>query len=69
MNSASGEKKAAPGPLRESYGHALCIDPWGTVVAECSDGVGLAFAGIDLDKVSSIRASMPVAKHHRTPHA
>lgn len=64
-NSGSGEKKAAPGPLRESYGHAVCIDPWGTVVAEVSDGTGLAFAEIDLDKVASIRAAMPVTNHHR----
>jgi predicted amidohydrolase len=54
-----------PGPLRESYGHACVIDPWGTVIAEASDGVGLTFAEIDLEKITQIRTAMPVSQHHR----
>ncbi len=27
----------AHGPTRRSYGHALVVDPWGVIVAECSD--------------------------------
>jgi len=53
------------GALRESYGHACIIDPWGAIVAECSEGTGLAFAEIDLDKISQVRKSIPLAQHHR----
>lgn len=53
------------GGLRRSYGHSVIIDPWGVVVAECSDGEGLCVAEIDLDKVASVRRSMPLADHRR----
>jgi predicted amidohydrolase len=29
---------------RNTYGHALIADPWGTVIAECSDRIGFAVA-------------------------
>lgn len=45
---------------RESYGHAMIVDPWGTVVACASDGPGLALAEIDLNRVERARASIPV---------
>ncbi len=51
--------------LRCSYGHSVIIDPWGTVVAECSDGEGLCVAEIDLDRVRAVRASMPIQAHRR----
>ncbi len=53
------------GGLRESYGHALIADPWGEVVAQASDGPGLALAEIDLERVERVRAALPVAKHRR----
>lgn len=51
--------------LRESYGHALIIDPWGDVIATVSDGPGLALAEIDLERVKQVRRAMPVAEHRR----
>ncbi|MBM4393100.1 MAG: carbon-nitrogen hydrolase family protein, partial [Deltaproteobacteria bacterium] len=55
----------AHGPGRQSYGHSLVVDPWGTVLAECADGPGLALAEIDVARVAAIRASMPVGRHRR----
>ena len=51
--------------LRESYGHSMIIDPWGHVVAMCSDGPGLAIAEIDEDLVTSVRQGMPTMQHRR----
>lgn len=51
--------------LRESFGHALIADPWGTVVADAADGPGLALAEIDLGRVAAVRRAMPVADHRR----
>jgi predicted amidohydrolase len=51
--------------LRESYGHALIVDPWGHVIARASDGPGLALAEIDLDRVARVRRAMPVWAHSR----
>jgi predicted amidohydrolase len=53
------------GGLRESHGHAMIVDPWGTVVAEVRDGVGLAIAEVDLARVESVRRAIPVAAHRR----
>ena len=50
---------------RRSYGHALIADPWGTVVAECSDGEGVACAWIDDEQVKRVRASLPSLAHRR----
>ncbi|MCO4744031.1 MAG: carbon-nitrogen hydrolase family protein [Proteobacteria bacterium] len=53
------------GGLRNSYGHSMIVDPWGHVVGRASDGPGLAFAEIDLDRVRSVRRGMPVNDHRR----
>ena len=50
---------------RETFGHSLVIDPWGTVVLEMSDGVGLGFADIDLAAVFDARRRIPVLDHRR----
>jgi len=52
-------------PKRESHGNAMIVDPWGKVVACCSDKKGIAVAEIDLDYLDSVRASMPVFNHKR----
>lgn len=51
--------------LRQSYGHAMIVDPWGLVVARASDGPGVALAEIDRDRVARIRRTIPVADHFR----
>ena len=48
---------------RESYGHSLIIDPWGTVVAEQASGTGLAMAEIDLRAIEDTRQRMPCHDH------
>lgn len=52
---------------RVTYGHALICDPWGTVLAECSDGEGIAVAEVDPARVDSVRAQLPSLKHRRAP--
>ena len=43
------------GGKRRSYGHALVIDPWGVVLAECGDHEGVALAGLDFDYQDQVR--------------
>jgi deaminated glutathione amidase len=50
---------------RISYGHSLIVDPWGCVVAECSDGEGVAVATLDPDQVRRVRAELPSLTHRR----
>ena len=51
--------------LRHSYGHSLIVDPWGQVIGAASEGPGLAFAEIDLERVAAVRKAMPVPEQRR----
>ncbi|XP_031826776.1 ntrilase and fragile histidine triad fusion protein NitFhit [Nomia melanderi] len=51
---------------RVSWGHAMIIDPWGTIVAQCSDKADVAIAEIDLGLIQQIRENMPCENHRRT---
>jgi predicted amidohydrolase len=48
---------------RLTYGHSLIADPWGIVVAECSDGEGLAVADLDKSSIARIRGNLPSLAH------
>lgn len=52
--------------LKESYGHAAIVDPWGVMVADAgAAGPGLALAEIDPARVAAVRRAIPVADHRR----
>ena len=49
---------------RKSFGHAMVVDPWGAVIAECPDeGDAVAVAEIDLAEIERIRTQLPSLKH------
>jgi predicted amidohydrolase len=50
---------------RASYGHALVVDPWGTVLAQVGEGEGVAVATVDPAVVTRVRASLPSLRHRR----
>lgn len=52
---------------RSSYGHALIVDPWGKVVAECdqSKSVDISFCEIEDEKLNNVRSNMPCFDHRR----
>lgn len=55
----------AHGPNRSSYGHALVVDPWGAVLAECGDHDGVALARLDFAYQDQVRAALPALTHRR----
>lgn len=50
---------------RQSYGHALVVDPWGEVVAEIDDGDGFALATVDPQRVAAVRRELPSLANRR----
>lgn len=50
-------------PRRETFGHALVIDPWGTVVDERPTGDGVVSAVLDGALLAKTRAQMPCLTH------
>jgi predicted amidohydrolase len=52
---------------RATFGHALIADPWGTVVAECSDREGFALATVERSFIREVRGRIPCLSHRRLP--
>jgi deaminated glutathione amidase len=50
---------------RETWGHSMIIDPWGSILAQIPEGEGVAIAEIDLEFVRDVRKRMPIAEHIR----
>lgn len=50
---------------RKTYGHSLVIDPWGRIVLDMEDKVGIGFADLDLASVDDVRSRIPVITHRR----
>jgi deaminated glutathione amidase len=50
---------------RKSYGHSLIVDPWGEVLAEGGEGVGIITAKIDPGRVAKVRGGLPSLQHDR----
>jgi predicted amidohydrolase len=53
------------GGKRASYGHALVIDPWGVVLAECGERDGYALAPIDFAYQDKVRTTLPALTHRK----
>ncbi len=51
---------------RQTFGHSLIVDPWGTVIADGGENVGVITADIDLAKVGEARRKIPALTHDRT---
>jgi predicted amidohydrolase len=56
---------------RASYGHALVVDPWGSIVGRLEDpgATGLALVDIDLEALAAVRAKMPIQQHRAAGRA
>jgi len=52
-------------PGRTCYGRSMVVDPWGTVVAQAPDVVGVTVADLDLDRVLTVREQVPSLANRR----
>ncbi len=50
-------------PRRQSHGHAMIVDPWGIVLADAGDRIGVAIAEIQPSRIDQIRRQMPSLQH------
>jgi predicted amidohydrolase len=50
---------------RQTYGKSLIVDPWGEVVAQCSEGEGLAVAQLDSGYQDRVRRALPSLLHRK----
>ena len=61
----TGRHHDGEGRARFTHGHSMVVDPWGTMVATASRGVGWVTAVLDQKLTAVIRRDMPVWEHRR----
>jgi predicted amidohydrolase len=61
----SGRHPAASGPGRQTWGHSLAVGPWGEVLLDMGEPVGVGFVEIDPAEVARARARVPSLGHDR----
>ena len=50
---------------RVTWGHSTVVGPWGDVLLDMADGLGIGFAEIDLALVHDVRQRIPALQHRR----
>jgi predicted amidohydrolase len=50
---------------RQTYGHSLVVDPWGTILLDMGISPGLACVDLDLDTIKRVRKQIPVHANRR----
>ena len=50
---------------RQTYGHSLVVDPWGSILLDMGGLPGLACVDLDLDAIRRVRQQIPVHANRR----
>lgn len=50
---------------RQTYGRSMIVEPWGSIVAQCADGVGYTLAPLDRERISRCRQRIPCLSHRK----
>ena len=50
---------------RETHGHSMIVDPWGTILDSLARGPGVVSADVELDRLYSARRNFPSIEHRR----
>jgi nitrilase len=50
---------------RETHGHSMVVDPWGTVLAQVPRGTGFVCCPLDREFQGSVRRNFPTIEHRR----
>ena len=50
---------------RQTFGHSMIIDPWGKIIAEARNSVGIISSNIDLELIRKYRKKIPAMTDYR----
>ncbi|MCB1849387.1 MAG: carbon-nitrogen hydrolase family protein, partial [Gammaproteobacteria bacterium] len=50
---------------RETHGHSMIVDPWGTVLAQVPRGAGAVSCVLDMKYQATTRRNFPTIKHRK----
>lgn len=48
-----------------SWGHSIAVDPWGQVIEQMDEQVGIQYSQLDLSRIDDVRRQLPLLKHRR----
>lgn len=61
-----GAHKGASGGTRETYGHSLIVDPWGTLIGKVEGSLPVVtLSKLSREKVFNVRRQIPMKSHRR----
>ncbi|MGD0313362.1 MAG: carbon-nitrogen hydrolase family protein [Acidimicrobiales bacterium] len=62
----AGQVGTLPPGVPACHGHTMIVDPWGTILAECTqNGPGVVLADLDMARLHQVRSELPVLAHRR----
>jgi predicted amidohydrolase len=61
----SGQHDTTDGRSRRTYGHSLAVNPWGEVIADANEAIGVTLVELDLAEVAEARRRIPSLGHGR----
>ncbi|WP_413582375.1 carbon-nitrogen hydrolase family protein [Bdellovibrio sp. HCB288] len=65
-----GTHMGVNGGVRETYGHSLVVDPWGSIVGQVeSRKAGYAVVTLTKERIDGVRRQIPMKFHRRLPVA
>jgi len=50
---------------RETHGHSMIVDPWGTILSQVPRGTGFVSSELDLEYLANTRRNFPTIRHRR----
>ena len=50
---------------RQTFGHSMIVDPWGTVIFNAEKELGLFGAELSQNSLTKVRQAMPIKKHNK----
>jgi predicted amidohydrolase len=51
---------------KRTYGRSMVVDPWGTMIAQASDGDAVVPSTLQHARVDAVRSSLPALQHRRS---
>lgn len=65
-----GTHQGINGGVRETYGHSLIIDPWGSIVGQVEKrAIGFSVVTLSKERIDGVRRQIPMKYHRRLPVA
>lgn len=65
--SAQAGVHKSPRGQRETYGHSVVIDPWGTTMVDLQSSPKMKVVELSQDRIRAVRAQIPMKDHRRGP--